>query len=62
MAELTRRYHLVWDRVTKEIIKDGGNTTYTEQDYFEADTRAEIDAKIEAEQLKKREKDHGEAS
>lgn len=51
MTELTKKYQLVWNAKTKEIIKKGGNATYTNQLCFEADTLTEIEAKIMAEKL-----------
>lgn len=51
MAKLTKDFQLVWNAKTKEIIKKGGNATYTNQSCFEADTLAEIEAKIMAEKL-----------
>lgn len=51
MTKLTKKYHLVWNAETKEIIKKGGNATYTNQSCFEADTLAEIEAKITSKKL-----------
>ena len=51
MIKLTKLYQLVWNAKTREIIKKGGNATYTNQPCFEADTQAEIEAKIIEEEL-----------
>jgi len=48
--KLTKRFRLVWDEKTKEIILNDefseGSVTYTRHACFEADTKEEIEAKI----------------
>ena len=46
MYKLTKRFRLVWDEKTKMIIKKSENVTYTNHPCFEADTLAEIEAKV----------------
>lgn len=43
---LTKRFRLVWNGDTKEIIMKGEPVTYTAHPCFEADTREEIEAKV----------------
>jgi len=52
---LTKRFRLVWDRDSKEIIMKGESVTYTAHPCFEADTREEIEAKIKELGLKEKE-------
>ena len=52
MVKLTKPFQLVWNAKTKEIIKKGGNATYTNQPCFEANTEVEIEAKIREKGLK----------
>jgi len=57
--KLTKRFRLVWNEETKEIILNHefseGSVTYTKHTCFEADTKEEIEIKIKELGLKEKE-------